>query len=358
MTSSPLSVPPAARRRFVAVRPLSALAVALVLAGCSRPAPSTGAAAQAGPPVPVRVATVHVEELPVVTEVTGTVRPVQRAQIAAKVMGAIDEMPVTLGQAVHAGDLLVKVSAAEISARVAQAQSQLNAARRDLDRERDLLGHGASTADTVKNLEDRFASAQAMLHEAETMLGYATVRAPFAGVIARKFAQAGDFASPGLPLLELEGAGDFQVEAGVPDSLAAALTLGAPLTVTIPARGLAFTGSLAELSSAADAGARTVLAKISVPARDLVRSGEFARVRLPGAPARALLVPLAALVHTGQLERIFVADASGHAALRLVKTGATHADRIEILSGLDDGERVILSPSPALREGQALEVQR
>jgi RND family efflux transporter MFP subunit len=282
---------------------------------------------------------------------------VQRAQIAAKVMGTIEELPITLGQKVRAGDLLVKISAGEITARVAQVQAQLNVARRDLERERDLLTKNASTADMVRGLEDRLAMTQAMMREAEVMLGYATVRAPFDGVVARKLAHAGDLAAPGQPLLEVEGLGDFQVEAAVPDSLATKLAPGTALAIDVPAAGLSFNGTLAELSSAADANAHSVLAKISVPAGTAVRSGQFARVQLSGAPVKTLLAPAASVSTLGQMERIFVAGDGNRAVLRLVKTGVTRGDRVEILAGLDDGERVVVAPPTGLRDGQSLEVQ-
>jgi len=329
-----------------------------LLAGCSKHAAPAKAAdsAAALAPASVRLARVRAENLPAATEITGTIRPLQRAQLAAKVMGMIDELPVTLGQRVAAGDLLVKISAAEINARVTQAQSQPNAARRDLERERSLLTKNASTADLVRGLEDRFAGAQALVREAEIMLGYATLRAPFDGVVARKFAHAGDLASPGFPVLELEGTGAFQVEAAVPASLAAKLTHGAALSVEVPAAGLTFSATLAELSSAADAGTRSVLAKLTVPTGTPVRSGQFVRVFIPGAPTRALLVPAAALSPLGQMERIFIAGPDNRAVLRLVKSGAIRADRVEILSGLDDGERVVVAPPAGLREGQTLEI--
>ncbi|MEY4940065.1 MAG: hypothetical protein RIQ93_1800, partial [Verrucomicrobiota bacterium] len=195
----------------------------VLLAGCGKH-PATAASVNpvaALPPAKIRVAMVRAEQLATLTEITGTIRPLQRATLAAKVMGTIDEFPIALGQRVAAGDILLKISAAEITARVTQAQSALNAARRDLERERDLLSKKASTADMVRGLEDRFAGTQAMVREAEVMLGYATLHAPFAGVVARKFVNAGDLASPGVPLLELEGAEAFQVEVAVPDSLAA-----------------------------------------------------------------------------------------------------------------------------------------
>jgi RND family efflux transporter MFP subunit len=354
--------------------PLLALAF---LAGCAKHPESSADPAANLPPAKVRVALVRIEEVPTLTEVTGTVRPVQRATIAAKVMGTIAELPVTLGQRVKAGDLLVKVSAGEISARVLQAQAQLNQAKRDLDRERDLLTKGASTADMVKGLEDRFTMTQAMVREAEVMLGYATVLAPFDGVVARKPVNVGDLAAPGQPLLEIEGTDGFQVEAGIPDSLATRLAIGTSLNVEVPTDGTRFAGQLVELSSAADANARTVPAKISIPAGTAVRSGQYARVQVPGAPIRALLAPAAAVSTLGQMERVFVAVASGsglppvsptdlgrmprpqpvRAVLRLVKTGASRGDRVEILSGLADGERLVLNPPAGLREGQALEIQ-
>lgn len=327
---------------------------ALTFAGCGRHEPAATAVPEL-PPAQVRLAKVRAHEAPALTETTGTVRPVQRAVLAAKVMGTIEELPVTLGQSVRAGEVLVKISAAEISARLLQAQAQLNLARRDLERERDLLEKGASTAETVNSLQDRVALTEAMVREAEAMLGYATLRAPFDGVVARKLVNAGDLASPGQPLLEIEGLGAFEIETSVPDSLAGALRIGLPIAVEIPAAGLHFEGRLAELSSAADPLARTVMAKIAVPANAAVRSGQFARVQVPGAPVRVLLVPAAAVSHFGQLERIFVAS-NGRAQLRLVKTGATRGDRIEIASGIDADESVVVDPPAGLRDGQPLEV--
>ena len=336
-------------------RLLFAMAAAAAVAGCSR-SEKLEALASRLPAAKVTIATVHVADLASTIDVTGTIRPVKRAVLAAKLMGAIEEFPITLGQQVHAGDTLVKIAAGEISARLVQAQAQLNSARRDLDRERDLLSKGASTADMVRGLEDRFNLTQAMVREAETMLGYATLRAPFDGVVSRKLAHSGDFASPGLPLLEIEGSSNFQVEAAVPDSLAAGLAAGSPFTIEIPASGARFTAPLAELSSAADADAHTVLAKFTVPAGTTVRSGQFVRVAIAGLPVRTLLVPAAAVSTLGQLERVFVAGGDGRAVLRLVKTGATRGPSIEILAGLDDGERVVVAPPAGLSEGQALEI--
>ncbi|MFI5337383.1 MAG: efflux RND transporter periplasmic adaptor subunit, partial [Opitutales bacterium] len=259
------------------------------------------------------------------------------------------------GQRVSRGELLLKISAAEISARVAQAGAQLNLARRDLERERDLLTRGASTAEMVRSLEDRFTLTEAMLHEAEAMLGYAELHAPFDGVVSRKLIDAGDLASPGQPLLEVEGTTDFQIEAGIPDSLAAPLAPGAVLTCEVS--GVTFAARLLELSPSSDLSTRTVSAKLAVPAGTVVRSGQFVRILVPGSATPALLAPASAITVSGQMERVFVAGDGLHAVLRLVKTGAGRDGLVEILSGLGAGERVVTNPPAGLREGQPLEVQ-
>jgi len=337
--------------------PLASAALAtLLLSGCSKHSETAAAAASTQPAARVAVAPVTAETLPILTEVTGTIRPVQRAIIAAKVMGTIEAFPVSLGQRVAAGDVLVQISAGEISAKVLQARAQLNQVGRDLTRERDLLAKGASTTDMVSNLEDRLAMIQAQVHEAETMLSYATIRAPFAGVITRKPADTGNLASPGLPLLEMEGDGAYEIEAGVPDSLVNRLAPGTVVTASVPNDTVTFPATLIELSPAADPVTRTAPAKFSVPAGTAVRSGQFVRIQLPGKPVAALLVPATAVSLVGQLERVFVVGADKRAVLRLVKSGARYGDRVEVLSGLSAGETVVLNPPTGLREGRSLEV--
>jgi membrane fusion protein, multidrug efflux system len=328
-------------------------ASAAVLGGCSRH--ERPVAAEALPTVRVETAAVQVESRPVLLETSGTVRAVQRATIAAKVSGTIATLPAKLGQRVNAGDVLLTISAAELTARVAQARAQLAQVERELARERTLQSSGAGTVDAVKSLEDRLALSQAALREADTMFGYATVRAPFAGVVAKKYVEAGDFASPGDSLLQLDGLDAFEIEVGVPESLAASLGVGGTLEVALADSATRFRATIAELSSAADATARTTTAKLGVPRGTAVRAGQFVRVFVPGTSATGLFVPTNAVSIFGQMERVFVVGEKDRASLRLVKTGAIVGDRTEIVSGLDATERVVVAPPALLRDGQPLE---
>ncbi len=321
-------------------------------AGCSRPGPA--AAPAPGPAVRVRVAAVEAAEVRHHTEATGTVRPVRRAVLAPQVAGTITELPAALGQAVRAGEVLVRLSSADAQARLARAEVQLKVARRDLAREKDLLVRSASTAEAVRNLEDRVTGCETMVREAEAQLGYTSLRAAFDGVVARRLVHPGDLASPGQPLLEIEGTADLELEASVPESAAAALVAGAKFDVS--AGGQTFPATLREVSSTADAATRTIGVKLAVPAGAPVRSGQFVRVLIPGDTRPAVLVPAAALALLGQMERVFVVPANGPVQLRLVRTGARRGAHVEVLAGLAARERVVLAPPADLRDGQPVEV--
>ena len=335
------------------------LATLLVaLSGCGRHNNTDApAAAPTLPTVRVRVAEARVLEQTRRVELPGTVRAVDTAQPAPKIMGVIETLPVTLGQLVKRGDLLAKISAGEINAKLAQAQTALAQATRDLDRERALLAKEATTAETVRNLEDRQRIAQSQVDEAQTMLGYATITAPFDAVVVGKFASEGDLAAPGRPLLALENPLRLRVETGVPESLPR-LPIGATVPVQIGATEIA--ARIAELSPTADATARTFLIKIDLPATAVAggaQSGQFAKVAWPAEKTATLVVPQTAVTLFGQMERVFVAGADNRATLRIVKTGAKQNATIEILSGLAPGERVIIETAQPLRDGQPLEVQ-
>lgn len=330
----------------------------LVLAGCGGHEPETKRTAGAVLPA-VRVEAVAAERTrePSLTEVSGLVRAAQRASIAPKVMGTIVEMPVVLGQLVEEGALLARIQAMEIDARVAQAEVQLRQAERDAQREQALLGKGASTEEMVRNLQDRVSIATSMLNEARTMLGYTELRAPFAGTVAQKMRDVGSLAAPGMPLMTLESADAFEIEANVPESLASGLKVGGVFRATLPTSGGVVEVTLSEVSSSYDSNTRSVAARFALPEKTEARAGQFARVGVPGVAIDRILVPEEAVSRKGQLDRVFVVE-GGRALLRLVKVGASSGGRIELLSGVDAGEIVVVSSASGLRDGQGVEVAR
>lgn len=323
------------------------------LAACARREPAV--AGPAAPAVPVHVAPAARAAQPLYVESPATVRPAERAGIAARLAGTIATFPHPLGASVNAGDVLLTLDAPEAAARLRQAQAQLAEADRNAARARTLVEKGVNPPDSLRDAEDRQRYAQAAAAEAEAMLAYATVRAPFAGVITAKPVLPGDLATPGLPLLTLESTQHLRAEAFVPEKAAAALHPGDSLGVLLDDAAVPVAGTIEEMSAAADAVSRTVLVKVALPAGS-ARSGQFARLLAPAGTGEAIVVPDAAVTRFGQMERVFVVD-QGRASLRLVKTGRTDAGRTEILSGLAGGETVVVAPPAALRDGQPVTLQ-
>ncbi len=289
-------------------------------------------------------------------EVVGTVHAVEHASIAPRVSGQIVAMPVDLGSQVRKGDLLVKISAGEISAQLLQAQARVEQARRNLAREEKLQKQGASTLETVKSLQEQARIAEAAREEVKTMLEYATITAPFAGIVSRKIASVGDLASPGVALLELENEKVLQVVAQVPEGLILKIRKGDVLPVSVPAAGLSLSGEVAEVSPAADPSSRTASVKIDIAAAADLRPGQFARVTLSRSGEKSLAISEKAVLSFGQMERVFLVE-NNIARLRLVRTGARYNGQVEILAGLAPGDRVVVNGADKLQDGQPLDVK-
>ncbi len=316
--------------------------------------PESGAAGEALQPVTVTTGQVRRLTISSPVEVVGTIQAVDQATIAARIAGTITEIPVVLGSTVSRGDLLVRLSAEEISARAMQARAQLAQARRNLNREEKLLKENASTPETVKSMRDMLAIAEAGYREAESLLAYTTINAPFSGVITRKIASVGDLATPGTPLLQLEDPSRYQVVAAVPESLTVHLRAGDRLDCLIPALNGERTGTVNEISPVIDPGSRTARVKINLEKSSGLRTGMFARVRLKSTRRTGLLIPLSAVVPFGQLHKVFVVK-DNRARLRLVRIGVRKDDLVEILAGLEEGETVVTGNNRLLVDGQLLQ---
>lgn len=286
-------------------------------------------------------------------EVVGTVRSKQRALVEAKVSGRVLEYSATPGTAVKAGGLLARLDVQEIQAKVDQARAMLDQANRDFDRQRQLIASNATTRQEFDAAEARVKIGTGALNEAETMLGYASVTAPFDGVVTRKLADVGDLAMPGKPLLEIEAPTSLRFEADLPEAILDRVKLGDRMAVRLTQ---VVEGTVSEISPVADPVSRTFLVKLDLPPAEGLRTGQFGRVSVPVGEARLLLVPQNAVLKRGQMEIVFVAQA-GKAALRLVKTGKVLEGRVEVLSGIEEGEQVIVSDIARLTDGQPVTIQ-
>lgn len=332
-------------------RPLLTLAVAFALAACHPK--KEGATADSLPAVAVRVAVVEQKARPASEEVVGTVRAKLRAAIEAKVSGRIEALLVAPGQTVRAAELIAQLDAREIQAKLDQALAMREQATRDLARARELLDKKITTQAEFDSVQARERVAAGSVQEMETMLGYTKLVAPFDGIVTRKLADVGDLAAPGKPIAEMEDPTALRFEADVPESLIGSVKLGAKLPVRVGAVPAPIEGTVVEVAPVADPASRTFLVKLDLPPTEAARSGQFGRVRVSIGESQTIRVPTAALIARGQMDAIFVAQ-KDCAQLRIVRTGKRNDGEVELLSGINSGESIVIEGAEQLRDGQPI----
>lgn len=288
-------------------------------------------------------------------EAPGTVRPVETALLSSKISGTITEINADPGRVVKAGDLLARIDDREIRARLDNARAALEQAQRDFVRFQKLHTDRVITTQEFEAAQTRLRSMQAAESEARTLLGYCNIVAPFDGVVTRRLVQRGNLAVPGLALIEVENPGKFRLEAQVPESLVPTLKIGDSLPIVVDAAGASIVGKIAEIAPASDPASRTTLVKLDLPEHTSLRSGQFGRVRVPTAATPSLRIPQALVFSRGQLDFVFVND-QGEARLRIVRTGRQAEGAVEILSGLDAGDEVLILPAQGIVDGAKLRI--
>jgi RND family efflux transporter MFP subunit len=289
-------------------------------------------------------------------EVVGTVRPRLAASIQAKMTGVIQVMAVAPGQQVKTGDLLAQLDARETQARLDQASAVREQSKKDMERLEILVKEGAVTRQEYDAALARFRVADATVAEMQTTLGYAKIVAPFDGVITAKHADVGDLAAPGKALLDMEDPGTVRFEADVSEGLIDKIKMGDALSVRLSANGAPIDGVVSELTPVADPASRTFRIKIDLPKNAGLRSGQFGRVAVPVADVSAIRVPATAVLVRGQMEIVFVV-ANQRAQLRLVKTGKQLGSELEIVSGLNSGDQIVVTDADKLVDGQAIDLK-
>jgi RND family efflux transporter MFP subunit len=328
--------------------------VGLVVTGCgprpgSRPAESL-------PTATVRAQAIERHQRIATEDVVGTVRAKLHSVIEAKVSGKIDRMIGVPGRTVRRGELLASIEAREVQARLDQALAVRQQAEGDLKRDASLLEQNILAQSQYDAQQSRFRVADAAVNEAETLLGYTKVEAPFDGTITRKLADVGDLAAPGKPLLEMEDSRTLRLEADVPEAVVGTLTLGDRLPVRIAAMPADLEGVVSEIAPTSDPGSRTFVVKLDLPAGPGLRAGQFGRVAMAVGGTSALRIPASAVVVRGQMELVFVVG-DGKARLRIVKTGKRVGDDVELISGVEAGETLVVENASALVDGQPLQLR-
>jgi len=200
-------------------------------------------------------------------------------------------------------------------------------------------------------------SAQAQSHEqaVASVASYARIVAPFDGRVLRRTVDPGSLASPGVPLFVVEDPSRYQLEVTLPADVLRKVHQGTTARVELDAlRGRELRGTVAEMEAGANPVSHTARARLSLPEEPGVQSGLFGRAFFVQGEKRALVVPQSSLLVRGQLRGIYVVDRDGVAHWRVLTLGRTRDDQVEVLSGLDEGDVIVLNPETEDLDGRKI----
>ncbi|MBI2962617.1 MAG: efflux RND transporter periplasmic adaptor subunit [Deltaproteobacteria bacterium] len=327
---------------------VAGLAVAAIAASCGRSEQREPAASAV---VTVRIEEVRTSPVPDSYEAAGTIRSRRTSVLSSRIVARVLAVHVREGDSVERGRSLVELDARDVTAELRKAEAGLHVAEATYRRYGSLLERGSASRQEFEEVEARYRAAQADAAAARAAASYARIRSPIDGVVAAKTVEIGSLAAPGVPLLTIEDDSAYRLEVPVEESRLAAIRPGQAVEAAVDALGADLSGRVAEIVPAADARSRTFVVKIDLPADPRLRSGMFGRARFAGAPTTALTVPSSAVVERGPLTALYAVDAGDTARLRLVRLGRRFDERVEVLSGLEAGERVIAERAAGLRDG-------
>jgi RND family efflux transporter MFP subunit len=349
------------------------LVLTIVLASCGNKDQKGMADATAVVPVEVRTTSQNTENG--FLNVSGKIEAINSANISTRMMGYVDKIYVDVGNKVNKGELLLSINNVDVSAKLAQVNARINEAqaaftnaKKDFERFTSLFNEKSASQKELDDMTTQYEMAKARLRAAQEMknevnaqLSYANIRSPFNGVVTNKFIKTGDMANPGMPLLEVESPGKYQVMAMVPESEILGIKTNTNVDVNIKSLEKLVKGEVTEVSTSAKNTGGQYMVKVILEETDAnILSGMYATVQFPSKAKEAkntIRIPLDAVVENGQLSGVYTVSESNTALLRWLRLGRTFGHEVEVLSGLSADEQYIVSAEGKLFNGAKVSIQ-
>ena len=326
-------------------------------------APKVPVDAAAGPAresnVEGRVAPVRLGRLPVLESAVGTIRAVHEASIGSKLLARVMAVTLKAGQKVQAEEILVRLDDADLRAKLQQAKAAVASTEAvqmqqvaDEKRYAELLKRNVisrqeyeKAVTTLRSAEAELQRAQETAKEVQATLDWATIRSPIDGTVIDKKVDVGDMVSPGQILVTLFDPKRMQLVASVRESLTHQLKIGQSIGVLIEGLNEQCSGTVSEIVPEAQSASRTFQVKVTGPCPPGIYTGMFGRILIPLQEEEVLLIPRQAVRNVGQLELVEVVE-NGRLTRRAIRTGRTLDENVEVLSGLREGEKVVIPQGP------------
>lgn len=311
--------------------------------------------------------TVHRAVMPAEQRWDGVVEAVHAATLSAQTNARVLELPYDVGDVVPAGAVLVRFTDVEQSSATHAAQAQIASAKATYvnadatyRRIAAIYARGLiAKADLDQALAQRdaaqaaMASAQAQWRQVGQQFDYTVVRAPYAAIVTRRYVQVGEAVQAGppvpQPLIAIQSLEKLRVNVQVPQDAAAAIRRFGRAAVLAEGGARRIAADKMSVFPYADPDTHSFSVRVEFPGNDAgLYPGMTVKVAFAVGEARRLMVPASALIERGELRGVYVIGAEG-VSLRQVRAGAPEDGRVEVLSGLDDGERIAVDPAEALR---------
>lgn len=285
---------------------------------------------------------------------TGTVTARDETTISSRLLASIQAIKVRAGDTIKAGAIIIELDDRDLRSRVEQAtqavhaaEAALNESRTAFDRIKELYTRNVAAKAEYDRAEATLLGNQAALErdrqalaEARTLLSFTVIKSPIDGKVIERLAEAGDTASPGMPLLRIYNPRLLWLNANVRESLAAKLNVGDQLNTYIDAVNRKLPVTIDEIVPSADPGSRSITVKALLPEGEPLYPGMFGRLLIPLGEVQRIYIPDTMIKRFGQLEYVNVV-AGGRVAKRFIRTGRQGTDGlIEVVSGLEAGETI------------------
>ena len=351
-------------RRIVAgVVVLLAIVTAGALArgrsGGDAPAAAAAAGPAAMPPMPVDVEAARRETVVDAIRATGRVEAVQAVELRPDEQGRITHLMFREGQPVARGTPLVQVDAAMLRAQAERAAADRDLAIQQLERVRRLRAQNAAAPADLERAEAAARAAEAALNVLRLQISRTTVRAPFAGVVGQRFVSTGDYVTPASRLLTLQTVDPQRVVIEVPERHALQLRPGQEVEFTVAAQpGRVFRAQVEFIDAVVQDAGRTIVVKARAPNRDrLLMPGMFIEARLATETRTDAIVVPEDAIQPLRTANVVWAVVDGKASRREVRLGARAQGKVEIVSGVQAGEQVVVGGLERMAEGMAVAPQ-
>ena len=284
----------------------------------------------------------------------GVIEAVRESTVSAQTAGTVVELPYDVDDTVAEGELIVRLEDSDEQARVDQARSSmeeakaaLTDARQDLERVRELRDRGVATQQDLDKARNRFngakarvARAEGALTEAREQLSYTRIKAPYGGIVTERMVEVGESVSPGQPLMRGLSLEKLRVVVSLPQAYADRVRAEREAVVTLDGDQRLETGAMTFYPYAdQDSHSFRLRLELTDPEARLF-PGMLVRVGIPIQQRDALWVPDTSIYRRGELRAVFVRGPDGEPRLRQVRLGSHRTDRVEVLSGVSEGESV------------------